>query len=91
VKTVASEGVGTEALAEAVADYEAYLKKETWSSRRTSRTGRSGWLRCCAMPCWKKRAGRLMVAASRRYAAEIAEHKRDPYSLVEGLCAASAP
>ena len=28
VKTVASEGVGTEELAEAIADYEAYLKKE---------------------------------------------------------------
>src|ERR1700686_2116409 len=28
LKTVATEGVGTEALAEAIADYEAYLKKE---------------------------------------------------------------
>ena len=28
MKTVASEGVGTEELAEAIADYEAYLKKE---------------------------------------------------------------
>ena len=28
VKTVASEGIGSEALAEAIADYEAYLKKE---------------------------------------------------------------
>src|ERR1700675_1046905 len=35
VKTVASEGVGTEALAEAIADYEAYLEKENLAFRKS--------------------------------------------------------
>ena len=56
VKTVASEGVGTEKLAEAIADYEAYLRKENLVSGKTLRTGGSGSSRCCAMPCSKRRA-----------------------------------
>ena len=36
------------------------------------------------MPCWKSPCafGRWRIG---RYAAEVAEHKRDPYSLVEEI------
>src|ERR1700674_5729609 len=38
VKTVASEGVGTEALAEVIADFEAYLKKENLTFKKNVRS-----------------------------------------------------
>ena len=50
-----------------------------------SKTGGSGWWKCCATPCLKKRASKSTTASLDRYAAEIAEHKRDPYSLVEEI------
>ena len=49
------------------------------------RTGRSGWSRCCATRCWSGRSEQLGNGAVARYAAEVAEHKRDPYSLVEEI------
>lgn len=92
VKTVASEGVGTKELADAIAGYEAYLKKgnlvlkknvENWQERLVE------MLRDAMLE--KARAHLEMDGGSlERYAAEIAEHKRDPYSLVEEIVGALA-
>ena len=41
IKTVASEGTGTEELAEAISSYEAFLTKENLACRKTSRIGES--------------------------------------------------
>ena len=90
VKTVASEGVGTKELAEAIAGYEAYLKEgnlvlkknvENWQERLVE------MLRDAMLE--KARAHMETEGGSlERYAAEIAEHKRDPYSLVEEIVGA---
>jgi len=39
------------------------------------------------MPCWKKRVPSSQTANLARLAAEVAEHKRDPYTLVEDIAA----
>lgn len=85
VKTVASEGKGIAKLAAAIADYEAYLQKENlvlqhkvhnWQDRLVE------MLRDTLMEKAREHLGNGNVA---RYAAEVAEHKRDPYTLVEEI------
>jgi LAO/AO transport system kinase len=85
VKTVASEGKGIDRLADAIADYETYLQKENlvlqhkvdnWQERLIE------MLRDSLMEKAREQLGNGNVA---RYAAEVAEHKRDPYTLVEEI------
>jgi LAO/AO transport system kinase len=87
VKTVASQGGGIEELAGAIADYEAYLQKgnlalnksvENWQERLVE------MLRDLMLEKAQKQFGDGSLA---RLAAEVAEHKRDPYTLVEEIAA----
>jgi LAO/AO transport system kinase len=85
VKTVATDGRGVEELEEAVAAYASYL-------------GKNNLLRMRRIQHWETRLlemlrdtllGQARAAMSdgdlERYAAEIAEHKRDPYSVIEEI------
>jgi len=85
VKTVASEGVGTEALAEAIADYEAYLKKENLVFKKNVENWQERLVEMLRDAMLEKARGQIDGGRLERYAAEIAEHKRDPYSLVEEI------
>ena len=85
VKTVASEGVGTEALAEAIADFEAYLKKENLVFKKNVENWQERLVEMLRHAMLEKARGQIDGASLERYAAEIAEHKRDPYSLVEEI------
>ncbi len=85
VKTVASEGAGVAELAAAIRDYEAYLQKENlvlkhqvenWQNRLVE------MLRDALLDRARQQLGNGAVA---RYAAEVAEHKRDPYTLIEEI------
>jgi LAO/AO transport system kinase len=87
VKTVASEGSGVKELAAAIADYEVYLQEknlalnksvENWQERLT------GMLRDAML---EKARMQLADGHLARLAAEVAEHKRDPYTLVEEIAA----
>jgi LAO/AO transport system kinase len=86
VKTVASEGIGMAELAEAIASYEEFLKKgdllrskkvENWRERLVEMLRDELLNRVL-----REHAGNGRVA---QFAAEIAEHKRDPYDIVEQL------
>lgn len=86
VKTVASEGVGMAELAEAIASYEAFLKEgdllrskkiENWRERLVEMLRDELLTRVL-----REHAGNGRVA---QFATEIAEHKRDPYDIVEQL------
>ncbi len=84
VKTVASSGSGIDELVETIAKYHAYLEQ---SDRALTRR----------IENWRKRIAEMLRDAlfqrvlshymsdseALRYATEVAEHKRDPYSLVE--------
>jgi LAO/AO transport system kinase len=85
VKTVASEGVGTDALAEAIADYEAYLKKENLVFKKNVENWQERLVEMLRDAMLEKARGQIDGGSLERYAAEIAEHKRDPYSLVEEI------
>jgi LAO/AO transport system kinase len=88
VKTVASEGKGLPELVAAIASYEAFLEKseigrkkkvESWRERLVEMLREALLQRVL-----REQLGDGTVA---RYAAEITEHKRDPYSLVEEIVA----
>ena len=85
VKTVASEAVGIEELAKAIANYEAYLKKENLIHKKNVENWQGRLVEMLRDAMLEKARAQMDGGSLERYAAEIAEHKRDPYSLVEEL------
>ena len=84
VKTVASEGKGLEELAKAIASYEEFLGKSDVGRQKRIQNWRDRLIEMLRDTLLE----RVMTEQNGRvdsYAAEIAEHKRDPYSLVEEL------
>ena len=87
VKTIATEGKGIRELAAAICDFEAYLKKENLLLKRSAQNWQARLVSMLRDALLEK-AGRQMNESDwARYAAEIAEHKRDPYALVEEMVA----
>jgi LAO/AO transport system kinase len=91
VKTTASEGVGIEELAEAIAGYETYLKKENLILKKNVENWQLRLLEMLRDAMLERARAQMDGGSLERYAAEIAEHKRDPYSLVEELVLAIKP
>jgi len=85
VKTIASEGAGTEDLAAAIASYESHLEKEGFAFQKNVENWRERLIEMIRDAMLEKVRGQIEESALNRYAAEIAEHKRDPYSLVEEI------
>jgi LAO/AO transport system kinase len=85
VKTVASDGTGTEELAAAIGDYEEYLKKGNLLLRKSAENWRERLIEMLRDAMLERARAQVDGATLDRYAAEIAEHKRDPYSLVEEI------
>ena len=88
IKTVATEGAGTAELANAIAEYDAYLGKHNLLLKKRGRHWRDRLLEMLR-DALLRRVVREQVGEPEitRYAAEVAEHKRDPYSLVEEIVA----
>jgi len=85
VKTVASEGVGTKELAKAIADYETYLKSKNLVFKKNVENWQERLVEMLRDAMLERARARMEGGSLARYAAEIAEHKRDPYSLVEEI------
>jgi LAO/AO transport system kinase len=85
VKTVASEGTGTKDLAEAISAYGAYLKKANLLLKKNVENWRQRLIEMLRDAMLEKVRAQIDDARLERYAAEVAEHKRDPYSLVEEI------
>ena len=88
VKTVASEGLGTQELAAAIAEYEAHLRKENLAFKKAVENWQERLVEMLRDAMLEKARSRMDGKSLERYAAEIAEHKRDPYSLVEEMVSA---
>ena len=89
VKTVASEGKGIAELAAAISKYGAYLKNDDRLLRKTAHNWETrllGMLRDALLE--RVLQARLKEGDLAKYAAEIAGHKRDPYTLVEEIVSA---
>jgi LAO/AO transport system kinase len=85
VKTVASEGKGVEELGDAVADYENYLQKENLALKKSVENWQERLVEMLRDAMLEKARAHLGDGSVARLAAEVAEHKRDPYSLIEEI------
>ena len=85
VKTVASEGKGIEELAAAIANYEAYLKKENLALKRNIQNWQERLVEMLRDAMLERARAQLGDGRAEQYAAEVAQHKRDPYTLVEEI------
>jgi LAO/AO transport system kinase len=85
VKTVASSGQGIAELAVAIASYENFLKKENLLLKRTVQNWRDRLLEMLRDAMLDKARAQLSNGEVERLAAEIAEHRRDPYTVVEEI------
>jgi len=89
VKTVATEGTGIAELVSAIAEHEEYLRRENLALKKKIGNWRERLVEMLRESLLERVLREQMnedqVAA---YAAEVAEGKRDPYSLVEGIVAA---
>ena len=91
VKTVASEGKGVEHLAEAIAGYEGYLQRENLALKHSVDNWRERLVEMLRDAMLERARQQLDNGRVEQYASEIAEHKRDPYSLVEELVRKAGP
>jgi LAO/AO transport system kinase len=85
VKTVASEGKGIEELAAAIANYEAYLKKENLVLKRNIQNWQERLVEMLRDAMLERARAQLGDGRAEQYAADVAQHKRDPYTLVEEI------
>jgi LAO/AO transport system kinase len=85
VKTVASEGKGVEELAAAIAGYEAYLQKENLVQKHNIENWQGRLVEMLRDAMLERARHELGNGRVEQYAAEVAEHKRDPYTLVEEI------
>jgi len=87
VKTVASEGTGVPELAAAIAGYDAYLQKENRALKKSVENWQERLVEMLRDAMLEKAREQLGDGNVARLAAEVAEHKRDPYTLVEEIAA----
>ncbi len=85
VKTVASQGTGIEELAKAIADYESHLRKENRALSRSVENWQERLVEMLRDAMLEKVRVQFGNGNLARLAAEIAEHKRDPYTLIEEM------
>jgi LAO/AO transport system kinase len=85
VKTVASEGKGIEELGAAVAEYENYLQTENRALKKSVENWQERLVEMLRDAMLEKARAQLGNGSIERLAAEVAEHKRDPYSLIEEM------
>ena len=90
VKTVASQGMGIEELAGAISDYEAYLQKENLALNKSVENWQERLVEMLRDTLLEKARTQFGDGNLARLAAEVAEHKRDPYTLVEEIAAKAA-
>ena len=87
VKTVASEGTGVPELAAAIAGYEGYLQKENLGLKKSAENWQQRLLEMLRDAMLEKARAQMSNGKLAQLAADVAEHKRDPYTLVEQIAA----
>src|SRR5215467_5418905 len=85
IKTVASEGLGTQELAKAVAEYESFLQKENRALKKSVENWQERLVEMLRDAMLERARAQLGDRNLTKLAAEVAEHKRDPYTLIEEI------
>lgn len=83
VKTVATDGQGVQELASAISDYEAYLGKQNLLVKKRTQNWETRLLEMLRDTLLEKARGAMSDGDLSRWAMEVAENKRDPYSVIE--------
>jgi LAO/AO transport system kinase len=85
VKTVASEGSGVGGLATAIGQYDSYLREKDLVLKHKIQNWQQRLVEMLRDAMLDKARAQLGDGQVDRYAAEVAEHKRDPYTIVEEI------
>jgi LAO/AO transport system kinase len=85
IKTVASQGAGIEDLAAAITSYESYLQSKSLVRNKSVENWQERLVEMLRDAFLEKARGQLSEGGLARYAAEVVEHKRDPYTLIEEI------
>ena len=85
VKTIASEGTGVKELADAIAKREAYLQKDNRALKKSVENWQRRLVEMLRDTMLDRARAQLGDGNLARFAAEVAEHRRDPYTLVEEI------
>ena len=86
VKTVATDGSGVDKLAQAIENYRSYLEQSDRARLRRIENWRVRIAEMLRDALFQRVLSYyLSEGEAARYAAEVADHKRDPYSLVERI------
>ncbi len=85
VKTVATAGSGVKEAAATISEYESYLQKQNLLARRRIQNWETRLLEMLRDRLLEEARSLMSDGDLSRLAAEIAEHKRDPYAVVEGV------
>jgi LAO/AO transport system kinase len=85
VKTVATEAKGIAEVAAAISDYEAYLKKQNLLTRRRVQNWETRLVEMLRDTLLERARAAMHEGDLAKLAAEVAEHKRDPYSVVDEI------
>jgi LAO/AO transport system kinase len=85
VKTVASEGQGVQELAAAIEEYEGYLQKENRALLKSVENWQERLVEMLRDAMLEKARAQLGDSNLAKLAADVAEHKRDPYTLIEEI------
>jgi LAO/AO transport system kinase len=87
VKTVASAGTGVEELAAAISNYEDYLEKENLALKKSAENWQQRLLEMLRDILLEKAQAQFSDGKLAQLAADVAGHKRDPYTLIEEIAA----
>jgi LAO/AO transport system kinase len=85
VKTVATVGQGVTELASAIGDYETYLREQDLLSQRRAQNWETRLLEMLRDTLLEKARAAMSDGDLSRWATEVAENKRDPYSVIEEI------
>jgi LAO/AO transport system kinase len=85
VKTVASEGLGIEDLVASIRQWETYQQAGNRDRVRHTENWEGRLIAMLRDALLEEALDRMPAGAIARYAAEIAAHQRDPYTLVEEI------
>ena len=87
VKTIASQGAGIDELADAIARYETYFQNKDLALRKSVENWQERLVDMLRDTLLEKARAQLGDGNLARLALEVAEHKRDPYTLIEEIAA----
>jgi LAO/AO transport system kinase len=90
VKTIASEGKGIDDLSIAIANYESYIREKNLLKSKSVENWESRIVEMLRDAMLEKARGQFGDGNLARLASEVAEHKRDPYTLVEEIVGKAA-